>query len=55
MTRRRDLMLEDLTGCNHEPTIPISENGEVLYWRCTCGQRRTSPKQIEEDNRRKNP
>lgn len=55
MTRRSDLMLEDLRGCNHEMTIPISENGEILYWRCTCGERRQSVEQIQEDNRRKNP
>ena len=55
MTRNRDLRLEDLQGCNHEPTIPISENGEILYWRCSCGARHTSPDKIEADNRRKDP
>lgn len=39
MTRRRDMMLEDLLECGHELTIPISENGEIISWRCDCGAR----------------
>ena len=43
MTRRSDLMLEDLIGCDHEPTLPVTQNGEVLYWRCTCGAKKWEP------------
>jgi len=39
MTRRSDLMCEDLFECNHSPEIPISENGEIVEWRCRCGQK----------------
>ncbi len=35
-------MLEDLIHCNHEPMLAVSEAGEILYWRCACGQKRTS-------------
>lgn len=47
MTRRSDLMLEDLFGCEHEPTIAICDDGggEILFWRCACGARRVQPKQ----------
>jgi len=44
MTRRRDLMLEDLFECKHEAEIPIvSEYGEILHWRCHCGRRVADP------------
>lgn len=41
MTRRSDLMLEDLTGCDHRPETPIVDaiNGEIVYWLCRCGRR----------------
>ena len=40
MTRRRDLMCEDIFGCTHEPEIPISDDatGEIVSWRCRCGR-----------------
>jgi len=44
MTRRRDLMLEDLLGCTHEPETPVTDtegSGEILYWICRCGKRLT--------------
>ncbi len=43
MTRRRDLMCEDLFGCDHEPETPISEGGEIVYWVCRCGTKKTYP------------
>ena len=39
MTRRRDLMCEDIFGCCHEPEIPISQDGEIVAWVCACGAR----------------
>ena len=39
MTRRSDLMCEDLFGCDHSPEIPISEHGEIVEWRCRCGRK----------------
>lgn len=39
MTRRRDLMCEDLFGCDHQPTIPVSRDGEIFEWTCGCGAR----------------
>lgn len=39
MTRRSDLMLEDLTGCDHKPETGVSENGVVVAWLCRCGRR----------------
>jgi hypothetical protein len=39
MTRRRDLMCEDIFGCNHRTTIPLSQDGRVVQWRCVCGER----------------
>lgn len=44
MTRRRDLMCEDIFGCDHALTIPISENGTILYWRCVCGAKQQTGK-----------
>lgn len=38
MTRKRDLMCEDILGCDHTPTIPISDHGFVIEWRCMCGR-----------------
>ena len=42
MTRRSDLILEDLTGCTHEPETPVCDDAgtEILYWLCRCGRRR---------------
>jgi hypothetical protein len=39
MTRRRDLMCEDIFECAHKPEIPISDNGEIMYWLCRCGKK----------------
>jgi len=45
MTRRSDLMLEDLLGCRHELTLPVVDDDtwEILYWRCVCGAREHHP------------
>jgi len=43
MTRRRDLMCEDLFGCDHEPEIPVTDGGEIIYWRCRCGKKKWTP------------
>lgn len=43
MTRRRDLMLEDLRDCDHSAEIPVAEGGEILYWLCRCGQKKHYP------------
>jgi len=43
MTRRRDLMCEDLFGCDHTPETPIVEDGAVLYWVCRCGRKHPAP------------
>jgi len=43
VTRRSDLMLEDIDGCDHTPETPISEDGEVLYWVCRCGKHQHWP------------
>lgn len=40
MTRRRDLMCEDLFGCTHEPETPIvDDDGVIVEWRCRCGRK----------------
>ena len=40
MTRRRDLMCEDIFGCTHEAEIPILDDatGDIVSWRCRCGR-----------------
>lgn len=38
MTRRSDLMCEDLFGCDHAPTIAISDDGKIVRWTCVCGE-----------------
>lgn len=45
MTRRSDMMLEDLAGCTHEPETPVVEEDgqEILYWLCRCGRRHEVP------------
>lgn len=42
MTRRSDMMLEDIFGCDHKPETPISEDGQVIGWLCRCGRRLTA-------------
>jgi hypothetical protein len=51
MTRRSDLMLEDLTGCTHESETPIcdEDGSEILYWVCRCGQRCPDEKKENKD------
>lgn len=45
MTKNREIRLEDITHCDHSPELPISEDGEILYWICRCGRRvPTTPK-----------
>ncbi len=44
MTRNSDIDGKDLSECDHTLEIPISENGDILYWRCQCGQRREKAK-----------
>lgn len=45
MTRRSDLMCEDIFGCTHEPETPVIEDdgNEILYWVCRCGRRCAPP------------
>lgn len=38
MTRRSDLMCEDLFGCDHTPETPESRDGQIVGWRCRCGR-----------------
>ncbi len=52
MTRRSDMMCEDLWGCDHKPKIPISDSGEIVSWRCNCGAKEYTPEQIKELNER---
>lgn len=47
MTRRRDLMCEDIFECDHEPEVAISEGGEVIAWRCRCGRKTVSVEEVQ--------
>ena len=38
MTRYSDMMCEDIFGCNHAPETPITQDGEIVEWRCRCGK-----------------
>lgn len=38
MTRNREIDLLDLIECDHKPEVPVSEDGEILYWLCRCGR-----------------
>ena len=51
MTRRSDLMLEDLTGCDHSPAIPVVDDfGNIDHWLCHCGRRaETKPEPVQEE------
>lgn len=55
MTRRRDLMCEDLFGCDHEPETPIVENGEIVHWVCRCGEKKTPPLEKQADAQEEKP
>ena len=48
MTRRSDLMCEDIFGCDHALETPISHDGEIVAWACRCGARR---EWVSEDTR----
>ena len=37
----------DLFQCDHEPEIPISEDGEIVAWRCKCGERTICVEDLE--------
>lgn len=38
MTRRREMMCEDLFECTHEPETAIADpDGNVYAWQCRCG------------------
>lgn len=39
MTRRSDMMLEDIFGCDHAPEIPVTEDGQIVHWLCRCGRK----------------
>ena len=45
MTRNRELDLEDLRDCDHQPQfILLAEDDEtVLGWLCACGQKVPPP------------
>ncbi len=40
-------MCEDLWGCTHEPETPVTQDGEIIEWRCRCGRRVAAPKTEE--------
>jgi hypothetical protein len=48
------MMLEDIFGCDHTPILPVSEQGEILYWLCACGREHPipEPKQAQEKDPR---
>lgn len=51
MTRRRDLMCEDIFGCTHEPETPVADqSGGVAYWVCRCGKKQTPAEAIRSEN-----
>ncbi len=47
MTKNRELDCVDLFECEHELEIPVSVNGEIIYWRCVCGQHSKHVSDIE--------
>lgn len=52
MTRRSDLMCEDIFGCTHKPEIPIvdDDSNDILFWLCRCGSTKTTVESIRADN-----
>jgi len=32
-------MCDELFGCDHEPEVPVEEDGEIVYWLCRCGRK----------------
>ena len=40
VTRRRDIMCEDIFECDHSPETPVVDSvyGDVAEWRCRCGR-----------------
>ena len=49
MTRYSDLMCEDIFGCTHELEIPLSQDGEVVAWRCRCGEHEETVEQMRQN------
>jgi len=50
MTRRSDMMCEDLFGCTHEPETPVVQDGEIVMWLCRCGREHpVAPKIVAKD------
>lgn len=51
MTRRRDLMCEDIFGCTHEPETPVTDgHGDVSHWVCRCGAKQTPADQVRSND-----
>ena len=38
MTRNRELDLQDIVDCTHEPELPVTENGSIIGYACRCGR-----------------
>lgn len=38
MTRNRELDLQDIVDCAHEPELPVTENGAIIGYACRCGR-----------------
>ncbi len=55
MTRRRDLMCEDIFGCDHKAETPIVENGAIVYWTCRCGEKRIQPEKQSDEAKEGKP
>lgn len=55
MTRRRDLMCEDIFGCDHTPETPVTEEGEIVYWLCRCGRKHYQEKQVDGQEEKPKP
>lgn len=39
MTRRSDLMCEDLFECDHAPETAVVDDGQIVAWICRCGSK----------------
>lgn len=50
MTRRSDLMCEDLFGCDHTPETPVTQDGEIVMWLCRCGREHMVPRKAEAES-----
>jgi len=47
MTRNSDIRLEDITGCDHTPELPIVDDGAIVGWLCRCGREHPAGKQVK--------